>query len=440
MLKRLIQVAFLTGAAHVFTVFSLKFISLQINPSELKSVGEIDSISNFIIVLVALGLLMATVRDIALLPDWKTEFKHAQKARITLSLCIMPLGLLYFFEKSYLVFFAAPFFALNGDYALYGRSLPVTASVLAFIKVFLPGLALIVTSIFYPQYLISAFVAAIIFCQIFTGYFVSRKLNVPYIIFPDKKALPKYIRSINLGIVSLAFYFLGLGLIWVATFIYEDVVVARAYLGIKIYIIFKGVLRMINQSFIREMIDDNVGLKVDQLAFIGATVFVIAGIIFPLSFTSIFLGHQFIPEVESLTLLVISGICCACFTSFTTKAMLEKKDSIYSMWSLISIVAAVLASIILSFFMNMVRGIYLSLLIGEFVFLVGLLKTINNYELVRKRVTSMIEFIPYLLIPVLIRFIFGDTVKAFVCSICIYGFILCVSQYKKFSSALLVIE
>jgi hypothetical protein len=432
MLKRLIQVAFLTGAAHIFTLFSLKYISIHTTAINLKAVGEIDSLSNFIITIIALGLLMATVRDIAISENWKLEFESAQRARVTLSLFLVPFGFFSFYESNYFIFFFAPVFALNGDYALYGRSFPVTASALAFFRVLLPGMTLIFASFYYPNNIIPCFITSIIFSHILTGYLVVKMLKLPYFLLPHYKALTKYLQTFRLGLVSLSFYFLGLGLIWVAAFFYTDVVVAKAYLGIKLYVIFKGVLRIINQSFVKEISRDDVSLKVDQLAFIASNSFLVGAIIFPNSFTMLFLGTQFIRETESLILLVASGLICASFTSFTTKAMLEKKDRVYSKWATISIICSIILLILLSMAVQSINSIFSSLLIGELIFAIGLILIIDKYEIVKTRVKSMMVFSLYLIIPVLIRLVLGDTFFSLFTGFAAYGSILLLTQYKKF--------
>ena len=92
----------------------------------------------------------------------------------------------------------------------------------------------------------------------------------------------------------------------------------------------------------------------------------------------------------------------------------------------------------LSFYTDKVSSIYFSLIAGELVFLIGLLKTINNYELAKKRITNIVVFIPYLAIPVLARLTLGDTGVALIFSLLIYGLLVFATQYKKFSTGILI--
>lgn len=437
MLKRLLQVALLTGAAHLFTLFSLKYVSVHITPARLKSTGEVDSLSNFIISIIALGLLMDAVRNIAISENWKEHFVQSQQARFTASLFLVPLGIMGLLNESYYIFLFAPFFALNGDYALYGRSYPVTASLLAFIKVLLPGITLLVASFYAPSFLIPLFILSLVVAQALSGYYVTRWLKVPLYVRPSLKSLFSYLHSLKLGLVSLSFYFIGLGVIGVATYFYPDKEVARAYLGIKLYTIFKGVIRIINQSFVKEMMNESICLRVDQLAFVAGLLFTVGGVLYPYSFTQLFLGETYVSETSSLLVLVLAGLVSAGFTSFTTKAILEKKDTVYAKWAAVAMVSTIIAAVALSFILPTLSGIYWSVLVGEVVFAFGLIRVINSSQLVVDRLKGMLQLAPLLLIPILIRLTIGDNYVALLSSCAVFGgaFLLVQRKTTAFAGA-----
>ena len=69
MLKRLVLVALFTGSAQVTTLIALKFLAGSMDASRLSALGDIDSLLNLIINVIGLGLLMSSVRDIALSED-----------------------------------------------------------------------------------------------------------------------------------------------------------------------------------------------------------------------------------------------------------------------------------------------------------------------------------------------------------------------------------
>ncbi len=432
MIKRLSIVAFFTGTAYVFTVFSLKYLSIWTSASNLKSIGEIDSLVNFIIIVLAAGMLMSTIRNIAISADWKKEFRISQQARFTLGLIVSILALLSFINTNYILFLFAPLIALNGDYALYGRSKPVTASILAFIKVFFPYLVLILMVSFKPEWLLPSFIASTAFVYLVTGYFISRKLHMSYLVEPSIKSLRIYLQSMGMGVVSFSYYFIGLGLIWLAGFFYPDIAVAAAFLSIKLYTIFKGVLRMLNQSFFREMADEAVRLKVDSLAMIAGTLFLLGTVLFPDGFIAVFFNKSSVLQNTSLVLLGCTGFLIAPMISLHTAALLERKDKLFAKVAMLATVVAAALCVLLSFFYNHANSILLSLLVGELMILAGLIIISSKNNLFYPRLMFFLKNLPLAIIPIFSRIFFGDNPASFLAGLSIYGILFLLVNWKFF--------
>jgi len=432
MLNRLIKVAVLTGTAHLFTLYSLKFVSSILLAYQLEFIGEVDSITNLIISVIGLGLLMSTVRDIAVSNNWKLDFLKAQQSRFTLSLFLCPVGFLGIYDSIYFIFFFSPIFALNGDYAFYGRSQPVFAAFLALLKVLLPGFALIVSAIYYPKHVFLVFGFSIIISHLICSIITIRKLRTSFFTKPSISSLRSYQKNLQLGIVTLSFYFLGLGLVLISSFFYDTVVIAKAYLIIKIYTVFKGVLRMINQSFIKEMTDDESCFKVDQLAFLSASLFAISLFLFPQTFKYLLLEDTYFENISSLIYIVLASLVCARFTSYTTKAILEKRDKEYAKWACYSIVITILTAFICSRISQSTNGLFISLLIGELTFAIGLIVIINKPLGVILRLRGSLMFIPYLLLPLSFRFIFGDQLMTLIAGLGTFAFLYLFNRKADF--------
>ena len=49
MVNRLFKIAVFTGAAHIFTIFTLKFLSQRVPAEDISLLGEIDSLFQLII-------------------------------------------------------------------------------------------------------------------------------------------------------------------------------------------------------------------------------------------------------------------------------------------------------------------------------------------------------------------------------------------------------
>src|SRR5262245_13558889 len=99
MIKRLLIIGVFTGAAHITTLVVLKKLTGSISLADIKVVGQIDSVINFILSILASGLLMTSVREIAVSKNWQGPLLVSQQARITLSLLLIALGLIGLVES-----------------------------------------------------------------------------------------------------------------------------------------------------------------------------------------------------------------------------------------------------------------------------------------------------------------------------------------------------
>jgi hypothetical protein len=431
MLKRLALVALFTGSAQLVTLLALKFLAGSMATSELTQLGEIDSLINLIINVIGLGLLMSSVRNIAISTEWKKEIDLAQEARLTLSLLLMPLAVWGIYNHSYLIFLFAPVFALQADYALYGRSYPVHAAVISFIRVLTPYLGILLAFHFHPQWNVAAFASFSILIYFLAGLFISKFFHRPYISWPSFKSLHLYLKSLSLGIVSLSYYFIGLGLITFAVYFYQDSTIAIAYIGCKVYMIFKGVLRMINQSFIKEMTDHAVQLKVDYLSGMAGFLFLAGVLFFPDSFIRLLLNKALNFDRQMLLLLAAAGLISALFTSYTTQAILEKKDRSYALIATTASLLAIGCTIVYSHFSQSPTGVFLGIFIGELVSVIGLLKIAGYQSAIRQRLIASGKFILLLGLPLIVKAWMGDTNIGFVTGLSLMSTVFLLTFYKK---------
>jgi hypothetical protein len=413
MLKRLALVALFTGSAQLSILLALKQLGGSMDPRQLSSLGGIDSLLNLIINLIALGLLMSSVRDLAISPNWQLEMDKAQTARLTLSLFLLPAAAWSLYNHDYLIFLFAPVFALNADYALYGRSYPVLAAVFAFARVLIPYVAVLIAVKLHTAYAIPVFFLSSVLVYLGSGIFIARFLGRPYWQRPSWKSLHLYWKSLNLGVASLSFYFIGLGLITVAVYFYNDRVIAAAYVGCKIYMIFKGVLRIISQSFIREMINPDVQLQVDRLAGFAGFLFLAAVLFYPSTFLKLFLSKALEFDKNMLLILALAGLVSAVLVSLTSRAILEKKDRPYAIVTGIASVAAIALCIILSFFVPSPASIFTAILAGELLSVVGLINLYRNWKDLARRMAIWGKYALLAAIPLGVRSVWGDSYLTF---------------------------
>lgn len=423
MFKRLFQIAFLTGIAHVFTLVALKFISKNTSAVTLASIGEIDSIFQLLISILGFGLQLSAVRHIAMEKSWKLFYYQAQKARITLALLMMGIALFAPIYPACWLFIFSPIFALSGEYALYGRGEPVKAAIWAFCRTFVPSVLLIAFVFINKAYLTFAYTIGTTAIFALTGYAIARQLKCKYLIAPALPLLKLYLQNINLGIATIVMYVLGLGLMFVSSFFYNEHVLAVSYLGLKLYIIFKGIMRIINQSFIKEMVDDEMTLKADNLSILIGCVFMGASLIFPQSVITLFFGSQY-KEFEGFIGLIGSSALAMCvFISFHNRSLFKKKDKEYAGYAIIAGISAIISVILLSSFWQNPSSIGFSLLIGELVFTLGMVY-INKDAAILSRLKFLLSSLVCLLLPLIVRYFAGDSFVGLVA-----GTVLLTSAY-----------
>jgi O-antigen/teichoic acid export membrane protein len=436
MLKRLVYVALYTGLGHLLTVFTLKYIAQQGYSVQLNAIAEIDSLFFFMMIVIALGLQSTAMRDLAQAQDWKKEYYQTQSARFTLSLLIMPFAALAFFNTYYLIFLLAPIFAWNGDYAMYARGYSITAAFIAFLRLLIPFSLLIAFSGSYPEQLALIYIVSLTGIYAFTNMYISRVFKASVFLTPRLKDLRLYSKSLPLGIVVLSLYFIGLGLILIIPYFYTSAIVAIAFAGLKFYMIFKGILRMIHQTFIKEMMDYKVCFKVDQLSSLIGLTFCSFIICFPNTSISLFFGSKYISHKTYFILLSVAGLIYSLFSSLIIKAMLDKKDKAYASITLFSALFTILVCIILSYIHQNASSIGISLMAGEITFAICMLAFIKRPEIIIERSIFLFKNVFIVALPLIIKYLLGDKPLSFIMASIVFLSIIGITHYKKFNTPL----
>ena len=435
MLKRIFTIGLITGAGQLFVVFALKYISQNSSPEQVKAIGQIDSLVLFIMNVIALGLQSSAMRNLALADDWKSEYANTQSARFTLSFFIAAFALLAFIDKYYLVFLIAPLLALSGDYALYGRGYPIKGSVIALIRAIVPFSMLFILMRSEVQFSLLYFIGLLL-AYIFTNLFISLFLKTSLIPRLNFVALKMYITSISLGIVSLSLYFIGIGIILIAQYFYTSPVLATAFIGLKFYIIYKGTLRILHQAFFKEMINEEVCLKIDQLSTIAGIVFLGSVIFFPRSFITFFFGEQYLDQQSFFIFIGVAGLIYTLFLSMATRSLLLKKDKIYTIITAIAAIITIILSILFAFIFKTASGIAFSILIGELVWMCGLIKIAGTTEAIWQRMSFLLQCLVVLLLPLGMRYLIGDHLLVYIFSFALFSVIQLFLHSRKLRTML----
>lgn len=434
MLKRIVTIAILTGGGQIFSLFVLKYISTRIASEQLKAIGQIDTLLFLMISIIASGLQPVAIRNLALATNWKYEYERTQQARVTLGFFLAVLGILALVNKYYLIFLLGPLLALSGDYALYAVGYPVYAAFIAFLRLAIPFLALLFFS--YWQGFDISWVYAVSFGSVYamSNFFIAKRLHTKYFFPPSFKSIQLYISSLSLGIVTLSLYFIGQGLILIAPYYYPSNVIASSFVGLKFYVIYKGILRIVHQAFIKEMINDKVSYFVDQLSIIAGIIFFGSITIFPDTLITVFFGNSYLSERNFFILLSFSAVIYSLFLSFATQSLLKKKDKEYTFVSVFAASVTILLLVIQSLFDQKVINIGLSVLIGEAIWVIGLIWINGTMHTILLRANFLFQNVLLLLIPALTKFLFGDKLMQYLLSFSVVGVLLLLLHRKKFET------
>lgn len=438
MVKRLIIIAFLTGIGHLATLLSLKFISEYVDNETIARIGEIDTLLLLIVSVVAFGLQLSTARDLALLEDWKQEYYSSQSARLTLSIFLSAFGLTGFFLTKNYLFFISPIIALNADYALYGVGKPMAGAIIALIRILIPTITLIICSVFYSDKLELLFSLSLLLAYFFTGIIISRILNVNYFVKPQLKILVKYYNSINIGLADFASFFVGIGIINIMAFLYTSESIAPIYIALKLYMIFKGVRRIIVQSFFKELLNPLTALKVDYYAIVSGIYFLTVILYYPNVIITILFDEKFITYVSTFLLLGISGFISSITTSTGTRLLLKNQDKSYSRNLITAALVTIVSGVIFwLFFKDYPILIAASVLMGELTISILNTHSLNEKNYLRNRLKLLMPLILISFLFLAFKYIFGQNIGSLIISIIIFG-IICLLIQKNIKKWVLI--
>ena len=130
--------------------------------------------------------------------------------------------------------------------------------------------------------------------------------------------------------------------------------------------IFKGVRRIVVQSFFKELQELTVSVKVDYFAIIAGTLFLAVIVFFPKVIIPMLFDNKFIDYTFVFVILGVAGFISSFTTSSGTRLLLKKEDKKYSVNIIIAASVVIISSIVLWFLIgNYPVLIAISVLMGE---------------------------------------------------------------------------
>lgn len=433
MIKRIAVLFALTGSAHAFSIIALKYMTNKGYTGEVANVGEADSLIQLLIGLIGMGMQSDAIRNIALENDWKDHYKRAQTARVTMSILILILSIFWFPNPVYICFLLAPFIGSSGDYALYAKGFSIEGAFIALVRVVFPLAVAMVVIYLAPKYILLSYVLATGLIYLTTSFLIAVFLKVSYYFRPSLESLKIYVKTFSLGVLNLCFYFFGLGLLLLVQWLYDDKTIVISFLGLKLYMIYRGAIRVIHQGFVNRMTSDKVCLSIDQVTMLISIAFFGSVIIFPTSFISLFFGNQFLENKIFFMIIGFSSIVSAVFQSTSTRLILDKKDKIFMYCASASVMGSIIFLLLFRQFSDDVNLVALTLLFGEALLSFLVLIVFYDWSFASKRILFLVKSLTALLIPFAFKMMFTDDVLVYFSSFAVMGLLLIAVNYRNFN-------
>lgn len=372
MIKKIFVVAFLTGFSQLISLISVSFLK-SLDQSLVYDIGNYESLIVIFTAIIALGLQLVTVRDIALSDKWKQILMKSQKDRLSLSFIIL-LGVLafdFFFKsidsETLLFYVVIPLIALNADYSFYGKGEPERGAFLSFLRVGFVSVFIIFSVIFENPYIKITYVITVLITYFVVGMLSSYFNNQSYLVAPSRDFYKSYLSSLNVGLASFALVFFGLGIVSFASYFYTEAVVANTYLLLKIYVFYVGIKRLLVQILFKELKDDNLVLLVDKIGIIIAITVILVLVYYP-EFSIKFFTKDYENSTHNLLYLLPAIFFTSLSYAGSLDLLLKNKDKTYSLGFILG-ACIVLALVFVFSFVDASREafIYMAISIGELI-------------------------------------------------------------------------
>ncbi|MEP5915151.1 MAG: hypothetical protein ABJ277_16875, partial [Flavobacteriaceae bacterium] len=320
--------------------------------SFINELAFFESSFSFALAAISFGYTQIISRDLVVKKNWKSILYTGQSARFAFSITISFIGvILSILTKD--IFYAliiSPFIALNVLFALYSKGKPLYASKLSFYRVLIPAIALIFID-FLDVYYIVIYVVSQIAAMVLIGFLSSKELNIKYLTTPIFNNIREYTNNFLMGLTDLAISILQLGVLFIAGFFYEKDIVGNSYLILKIYVLFKGVSRVIFQIFYHQLYRKEVILLSEKTISLAGMIFFILLFFYPTELILLFFTENYLENIYLIQIIGFAGLISSLHISSTASFLLRKKDKEY-IFSYMFAIAFLLLGLFIIYYTN----------------------------------------------------------------------------------------
>ena len=270
-LYRLVNVAGIAAIGHLLSVILIPYTSKYFGNEVALEIAIIDSTFLLISAILAFGLSLTVTRDVSLVEEWEKKVSECLSARISLAILLQLISIILFAcelldEIVFICFLLAPLIAINLDFVLYGRDMPIKAAYASFIRMSVPVIAFIVAHQIFKVDIKYLLLLAISY--FLSSLFVFKSLQF----FPRKSikltSIYLYKSVAFVGVASLFISFQRIGFLSFLDVNQDDM----TYLSImlKFYLAFVAIRRLFIQTFYTNLLNVKIYKKVEVFCFLAA--------------------------------------------------------------------------------------------------------------------------------------------------------------------------
>jgi O-antigen/teichoic acid export membrane protein len=423
MIKRVFWVALFTGLSHLISLITISYVIRNLGEEVSGYIGIIDSSVILVASVVSFGIQLAVNRNVATKSSWKSNYQLAQSARLTLSLFVIIFGAVLYLlnsEMQYLIYAFAPLVALNGDYALYGNGKPITASSLSFLRVAAPNLGILAASYLGGLEVIYIYIILLAIGIFLAGLIAARANQVPYFILPRKHFLKFYYKYWKVGAYQVASALIVPGILVIADWFYAIAIIGLINGLLKILIVYKGGLRIIVQTFFKELSIEKTEEKIDKASLIAWGAVSIPIIIYYKTTLTLLFENKYDEIAILLPVIGVIMFLGAFRNASEARALILKRDNLNLIVFLTALLLQTIVLVAFSFTPYFIWGIPLALLIAELTVVIGLGYGLHKWHYFKRRFNFLLKLVPPLAIALILKFLFTPSILILSLSITIY--------------------
>jgi len=436
MARKILLIGVFTGVAHILSFYGVSFI-VKMNADKLfvSKIAEIESAIVVILAIMSFGLQQVATRDIAIKYNWKAILLTTQKTRFSMGIFLSLVGvLLYLFTNDiyYVIFFMAPLIALNVDYALYGRGLSIEASFLSLIKVGVPAIILIIlgyNKIFNLKY----YIVSVFFAWIIIGYFSNKRLNFFWFVKPTFGFFKSYFGNIKIGFTDIALTTLKLGILSLAKPFYDETIIADAFVVLKLYILVKGVQRVVFQAFYKDLVSAQKAFLIDKIGLIIGFLFFSITLFYPNELILLVFSEDYLSSRHLFIMIGFATLISSISISASPRMLLISKDKAYINSYLYAFVGTLLFLFLASNSNAVFYGIIGAILFGETILNMSFFKVLKKEIFTKERFFFLIEIVVLFLLFTLVYFLLNTGLSILVNAVLfmVYGLYFMLKHKKQ---------